>query len=138
MIASSIVSGRFLPLVSGMKKVSNPASVTKLPIIKRGNGFQIVAKDSIKSPKNPPKPPIAEPIPTVVLLMGVGKSSAVIVNKILIAAETKSRTIIDKTICNTNKDSLVPINATIKQLMPIGNSHKAKVFLLPNLSNRNR
>ena len=88
LIASSIVSGRFLPLVSGMKKVSNPARVTKLPIIKRGNGFQIVAKDSIKSPKNPPKPPIAEPIPTVVLLMGVGKSSAVIVNKILIAAET--------------------------------------------------
>ena len=58
-------------------------------------------------------------MPTVVLRIGVGNNSAVIVNNILIANAVKNLITIDKIICNKSKDSIVPIKLIIKQHIPI-------------------
>ena len=59
---SSIVSGNFLPLVSGRAKTSKGPRIQDVPIITPGRGFQNTSKISNKKPSITPNPPQAAPI----------------------------------------------------------------------------
>ena len=58
---SSIVSGNFLPLVSGRAKTSKGPRIQDVPIITPGRGFQNTSKISNKKPSITPNPPQAAP-----------------------------------------------------------------------------
>ena len=65
------------------------------PIMISGNGLQTIDKVSINNPKQPPRPPIMAPIPTAVLLTGVGNNSTVIVCAVLTETPAKKRIVIE-------------------------------------------
>ena len=64
---SSIVSGNFLPLVSGSAKTSKAPRIQDAPTITPGIGFQTTSKTSIKKPSTEPKPPQAAPVGRIVM-----------------------------------------------------------------------
>ena len=63
---SSIVSGNFLPLVSGRAKTSRGPRIQDVPIITPGRGFQNTSKTSNKKPSITPNPPQAAPIGRII------------------------------------------------------------------------
>ena len=63
---SSIVSGNFLPLVSGRAKTSRGPRIQDVPIITPGRGFQNTSKSSNKKPSITPNPPQAAPIGRII------------------------------------------------------------------------
>ena len=117
--ASSIVSGIGFPLVSGMKRHIRAAKIQAVPIMRNGKGLQYSAKDCTARPKKPPKPPIMTPIPAVVLLIVVGKSSAVTVKMTLIETPAMNRIIMDMVICHGSRFSSSLIKAAITMQMPV-------------------
>ena len=117
--ASSIVSGIGFPLVSGMKRHSRAAKIQAVPIMINGKGLQYSAKDCTARPKKPPKPPIMTPIPAVVLLIVVGKSSAVTVKMTLIETPAMNRIIMDMVICHGSRFSSSLIKAAITMQIPV-------------------
>ena len=68
-----------------------------------------------------------------IIIPGVGNNSAVRVKRILIARATNNLTTIARMICKSTKDSSLAIKLIIIHKIPMGISHRIKVFLLPNL-----
>ena len=63
---SSIVSGNFLPLVSGRVKTRKGPRIQDVPIITPDRGFQNTSKTSNKKPSITPNPPQAAPIGRII------------------------------------------------------------------------
>ena len=116
-----MVSGIGSPLVSGIRRHSRAAKTQALPIMRNGKGLQYFAKDCTASPKNPPKPPIITPMPAVVLLIVVGKSSAVRVKMTLIETPAMNRMIIEIVICHGSRSSSSLIKAPTTMQIPTQN-----------------
>lgn len=76
--ASCIEDGSFFPRVSGRKTNTRmPPMREPVPMIRSGNGVQMVSRRAICGAMIPPILPQKELPPTAVLRISVGKSSAV-------------------------------------------------------------
>jgi len=75
--ASSMVSGKLVPTVSGKRTAKGPAMMATVPKIIMGNGSQMKSKRMMIKARMPPTLATVEQLPMAVLRMIVGNSSAV-------------------------------------------------------------
>ena len=135
---SLIVSGNFVPLVSGRNNAKIEAKEQQTPKMKMGNGFQIEVKISNENPTKAPSPPKNEPTPTAEFLIGVGNNSAVNKTHVLTAALATARPNIENPVCSHgNISKCIKIPAPIQQ-KPKVNSVINIVAFRPTLSGSNR
>ena len=97
---SSIVSGNFVPLVSGRNNAKIEAKEQQPPKMKIGNGFQIEVRISKENPTNAPSPPKNDPTPTAEFLIGVGNNSAVNKTHVLTAPLATALPNIENPVCS--------------------------------------